>query len=132
LTYRESLRDIEACLRSDHTVVLASADSRKHYPEPLRRIHFYDAEHDRRLRFLTNNFDLPALTICLLYKSRWQVELFFKALKQSLKIKTFVGTSENAVQIQIWTALIAMPLLTFNGILDSLSPTGSPPKTGQP
>jgi IS4 transposase len=59
--------------------MLASASSRKHYPDPLRRIHFYDAEQDRHLRFLTNNFDLPALTVCLLYKSRWQVELFFRS-----------------------------------------------------
>ena len=72
--------DATTGLRSDHTVVLASALSRKHYPDALRRIHFYDAEQDRRLRFLTNNFALPALTICLLYKSRWQVELFFESL----------------------------------------------------
>src|SRR6266478_2922197 len=92
-------------LRSDHTVILASVSSRKHYPDPLRRIHFHDAEQDRHLRFLTNNFDLPALTICLLYKSRWQVELFFKWIKQHLRIKAFYGYSENAVKTQIWIAV---------------------------
>lgn len=92
-------------LRSDHTVVLASPLSRKHYPDPLRRIHFHDATQDRSLRFLSNNFDLPALTICLLYKSRWQVELFFKWIKQHLRIKAFYGYSENAVKTQIWIAV---------------------------
>ncbi|MGO9096895.1 MAG: IS4 family transposase [Bryobacteraceae bacterium] len=97
--------DCTTGLRSDHTVVLASAASRKHYPDPLRRIHYHDAEQDRSLRFLTNNFDLPALTICLLYKSRWQVELFFKWIKQHLRIKAFYGYSENAVKTQIWIAV---------------------------
>jgi hypothetical protein len=92
-------------VRSDQTVVLTSAASRKHYPDPLRRIHYYDAEQDRSLQFLTNNFDLPALTICLLYKSRWQVELFFKWIKQHLRIKAFYGYSENAVKTQIWIAV---------------------------
>ena len=78
---RRYSHDVDAAtgVRSDHTVVPATADSRKHYPDPLRRVHYYDAEQDRRLRFLTNNFDLPAFTICLLYKSRWQVELFFES-----------------------------------------------------
>jgi hypothetical protein len=104
---RRSSHTIDATtgLRSDHTVMLASASSRKHYPDPLRRIHFYDAEQDRHLRFLTNNFDLPALTVCLLYKSRWQVELFFKWIKQHLQIKAFYGYSENAVKTQIWIAV---------------------------
>jgi hypothetical protein len=97
--------DATTGLRSDHTVMLASASSRKHYPDPLRRIHFYDAEQDRHLRFLTNNFDLPALTVCLLYKSRWQVELFFKWIKQHLRITAFYGYSENAVKTQIWIAV---------------------------
>jgi len=92
------LVDATTGLRSDHTVLLASASSRKHYPDPLRRIHYHDAEQDRHLRFLTNNFDLPALTVCLLYKSRWQVELFFKWIKQHLRIKAFYGYSENAVK----------------------------------
>ena len=92
-------------VRSDHTVMLGSVGSRKHYPDALRRIHFYDAEKDRHLRFLTNNFDMPALTICLLYKSRWEVELFFKWIKQHLRIKAFYGYSENAVKTQIWIAV---------------------------
>ena len=97
--------DASTGLRSDHTVVLAAASSRKHYPDPLRRIHYHDAEQNRHLRFLTNNFDLPALTICLLYKGRWQVELFFKWIKQHLRIKAFYGYSENAVKTQIWIAV---------------------------
>jgi len=97
--------DSSTGLRSDHTVVLASAGSSKHYPDPLRRIHYYDTGQDRHLRFLTNNFDLPALTVCLLYKSRWQVELFFKWIKQHLRIKAFYGYSENAVKTQIWIAV---------------------------
>jgi hypothetical protein len=90
---------------SDQTVVLESALSAKHYPVPLRRIRYHDAEHDLTLVFLTNNFDLPALTIALLYKSRWQVELFFKWIKQHLRIKAFFGTSANAVKTQIWIAI---------------------------
>ena len=90
---------------SDQTVVLATAASAKHYPDALRRIRYYDAGQDRRLVFLTNNFDLPALTIALLYKSRWKVELFFKWIKQHLRIKTFFGTSANAVKTQIWIAV---------------------------
>jgi len=100
-------------LRSDHTVVLAAALSRKHYPDPLRRIHYHDAEQDRHLRFLTNNFDLPALTICLLYKCRWQVELFFKWIKQHLRIKAFYGYSENAVKTQIWIAVSVYVLVAI-------------------
>src|SRR5450759_2192755 len=105
--------DATTGLRSDHTVMLASASSRKHYPDPLRRIHFYDAEQDRHLRFLTNNFDLPALTVCLLYKSRWQVELFFKWIKQHLRIKAFYGYSENAVKTQIWIAVAVYVLVAI-------------------
>jgi len=97
--------DTSTGLCSDHTVVLVSADSRKHYPDPLRRVHYHDAEQNRRLRFLTNNFDLPALTVCLLYKSRWQVELFFRWIKQHLRIKAFYGYSANAVKTQIWIAV---------------------------
>lgn len=103
-----------ACgLRSDHTVVLAAAASRKNFPDPLRRIHFYDTEKERHLRFLTNNFDLPALTICLLYKSRWAVELFFKWIKSHLRIKAFYGYSENAVKTQIWIAVAVYVLVAI-------------------
>jgi transposase len=105
--------DASTGLRSDHTVVLVSADSCKHYPDPLRRIHYHDAEQDRSLRFLTNNFDLPALTICLLYKARWQVELFFRWVKQHLRIKAFYGHSENAVKTQIWIAVSVYVLVAI-------------------
>ena len=105
--------DAATGVRSDHTVVLTSAGSRKHYPDPLRRIHYYDAEQDRSLRFLTNNFDLPALTIGLLYKSRWRVELFFKWIKQHLRIKAFYGYSENAVKTQIWIAVSVYVLVAI-------------------
>jgi hypothetical protein len=92
-------------VRSDHTVILAAPGSAKHYPAALRRVRYYDADHQRFLVFLTNNFDLPALTIANLYKSRWQVELFFKWIKQHLRIKAFFGTSPNAVRTQIWIAI---------------------------
>ena len=82
----------------------------------MRRIAFYDTEHNRRLVFLSNNFDLPALTIAGLYKSRWQVELFFKWIKQNLRIKGFYGTSENAVKTQVWVA-ISVYVLVARGIL---------------
>jgi hypothetical protein len=107
------LVEVSTGVRSDHTVVLASSASRKHYPDALRRIHFYDAENDRHLRFLTNNFDLPALTICLLYKSRWAVELFFKWIKTHLRIKAFYGYSENAVKTQIWIAVSVYVLVAI-------------------
>jgi hypothetical protein len=92
-------------VKSDHTVVLAASSSIKHYPAALRRVRYFDAEHQRFLVFLTNNFELPALTIANLYKSRWQVELFFKWIKQHLRIKVFFGTSQNAVRTQIWIAI---------------------------
>jgi IS4 transposase len=100
-------------LRSDHTVVLTSADAVKNYPDPLRRVRFYDVEQRRWLIFLTNNFDLPALTIAHLYKSRWKVELFFKWIKQHLRIKAFYGNSENAVKTQIWTAIAVYVLVAI-------------------
>jgi hypothetical protein len=105
--------DASTGLRSDHTVLLASTASRKHYPDPLRRVHYHDTEQDRSLRFLTNNFDLPALTVCLLYKSRWQVELFFRWVKQHLRIKAFYGYSENAVKTQIWIAVSVYVLVAI-------------------
>ena len=105
--------DASTGVRSDQTVVLASKSGRANYPEPIRRIHFYDEEQDRHIRFLTNNFDLPAITICRLYKSRWQVELFFKWIKQHLRIKAFYGTSENAVKSQIWVAISIYVLIAI-------------------
>lgn len=100
-------------LRSDQTIVLAGPKSAESYPAPLRRIAFVDEEHGRRLVFLTNNFDLPALTIARLYKSRWQVELFFKWIKQNLRIKGFYGTSENAVKTQVWIAISVYVLVAI-------------------
>jgi hypothetical protein len=91
-------------LRSDNTVVLMSADSAKVYPDSLRRVSYVDAETHKRLKFLTNNFLIPALTVAQIYKCRWRVELFFKWIKQHLRIKKFYGTSENAVKTQIWIA----------------------------
>src|SRR5216110_2733788 len=92
-------------VRSDQTVILTAIESVKVYPDALRRVSFYDVETDKRLKFLTNNFALPALTIAQIYKSRWAVELFFKWIKQHLRIKAFYGTSENAVKTQIWIAV---------------------------
>ena len=100
-------------LRSDHTIVLAAAASRKKYPDPLRRVRFFDEKRQRHLTFLTNNFDLPAITICHLYKSRWQVELFFKWIKQHLRIKAFYGYSENAVKTQVWIAVSVYVLVAI-------------------
>ena len=89
----------------DQTVMLDGHYTRKDYPEPLRRIRFKDADTGKTLVFLTNQFALPASTICALYKGRWQIELFFKWIKQHLRIKRFYGTSENAVKTQIWIAV---------------------------
>jgi len=89
----------------DQSVALTGIKSAKDYPEKLRRVKFHDAENNKTIVFLTNNFTLPPLTIAKLYRSRWQVELFFKWIKQNLRIKTFYGTSENAVKTQIWIAV---------------------------
>jgi IS4 transposase len=100
-------------VKSDETIQLTSEHARERCLSRLRQVVVWDAEHKGELFFLTNVFHLAASTIGAIYKDRWQIELFFKALKQNLKIKTFVGTSENAVNVQIWTALIAMLLLKF-------------------
>jgi hypothetical protein len=100
-------------LRSDQTIVLTGQDSAHDYPAPARRVHFFDAEHHNDLVFLTNQFTLPALTITQLYKSRWHIELFFKWIKQHLRIKAFYGTSPNAVKTQIWVAMIVYLLLAI-------------------
>ncbi len=100
-------------LRMDQTIVLTSENSRRGYPEPLRRIKFYDKEKDRSFVFLTNNFSLPAMTITELYKCRWQVELFFKWIKQHLRIKAFFGTTENAVKTQVWIAVSTYLLIAI-------------------
>ena len=97
----------------DQTIALDGFYSQQHYPEHLRRIRFKDAESGKTLVFLTNNFTLPAATVCALYKSRWQVELFFKWIKQHLRIKRFFGTSENAVKTQIWIAVSVYVLVAI-------------------
>ena len=89
----------------DQSILLTVPKSVGDYPDKLRRVRYYDAETDKTLVFLTNNFLLPAITIAQLYKQRWQVELFFKWIKQNLRIKSFYGTSENAVKTQIWIAV---------------------------
>src|ERR1017187_3102456 len=100
-------------LRSDHTVILTAIESVKAYPDALRRVRYFDAETNQRLGFLTNNFSLPAITIAQIYKCRWQVELFFKWIKQHLRIKAFFGTSENAVKTQIWIAVSVYVLVAI-------------------
>ncbi|MBE3125457.1 MAG: IS4 family transposase [Acidobacteria bacterium] len=100
-------------LISDQTIALTGLKSQIDYPEHLRRVRFYDRENNHRLTFLTNNFLQPALTIAQLYKLRWQVELFFRWIKQNLRIKSFYGTSENAVRTQIWVAMTVYALVAI-------------------
>jgi len=100
-------------LRSDQIIMVTGFYTRKDYPEKLRRIHYYDAQTKKRFIFLTNNFTLPAIVIAKLYKCRWQVELFFKWIKQHLRIKAFYGTSENAVKTQIWIAISVYVLVAI-------------------
>jgi len=100
-------------LRCDQTIVLTGFYASKDYPEPMRRIVYRDAETGKRFVFLTNNFTLPAFTITQLYQARWQVELFFKWIKQHLRIKAFYGTSENAVKTQIWIAVCVYVLVAI-------------------
>jgi hypothetical protein len=97
----------------DQTISLDGLQTRRHYPEHLRRIRFRDPDTGKTLVFITNSFTLPAATICALYKSRWQVELFFKWIKQHLRIKRFYGTSENAVKTQIWIAISVYVLVAI-------------------
>jgi len=133
---RRSSRSIDpgTGLRSDQTILLKGPKTSQLYPDSLRRISFFDIENHRRLIFLTNNFVLPALTIALLFKRRWKIELFFKWIKQNLRIKAFYGTSENAVKTQVWIALSVYLLVaiikkklrierTLNEILQVLSVT---------
>lgn len=119
-------------LRSDQTILLTGPLVSQKYPQPLRRVSFYDAEHQRKLVFLTNNFTLPAFSIAQLYRCRWQIELFFKWIKQHLRIKAFYGNSMNAVKTQVWIAVSVYLLvailkkelgsqLTLNEILQILS-----------
>ncbi len=105
--YRRCSRlvDRSTGVRSDQVIRLTGPKTSKLYPSPLRRVHYFDAKRDLRLIFLTNNFPLPALIIAQLYRARWQVELFFRWIKQHLRIKAFYGTTENAVKTQVWVAL---------------------------
>ena len=100
-------------LRSDQTIRLTGPKSSHRYPAPLRRIHYFDAEKDLRLIFLSNNFQLEALTIAQLYRARWQVELFFRWIKQHLRLRSFYGTSENAVKTQVWVAISVYVLVAI-------------------
>ena len=103
----------ETGVQSDQTIVLTGFYSAKDYPDKMRRICYFDTEREKDLTFLTNNFALPSLTIAQLYKCRWQVELFFKWIKQHLRIKRFFGTSENAVKTQIWIAISVYVLVAI-------------------
>jgi len=105
--------DTSAGLISDRHVRLTGLNSAKRYPEALRCVRFTDPETNKTLEFLTNNFALPAITICSLYKQRWQVELFFKWIKQHLRIKSFYGTTENAVKTQVWIAISTYVLIAI-------------------
>ena len=100
-------------LRCDQTIVLSGFYPSKDYPEKMRRIKFHDSERNKNLVFLTNNFTLPALTVSELFKARWNVEIFFKWIKQNLRIKSFYGTSPNAVKTQIWIAIAAYVLIAI-------------------
>jgi hypothetical protein len=105
--------DRSAGVICDQTIILNGFYSSRHFPDHLRRIRFKDAESGKTLLFLTNHHTLPALTICSLYKSRWQIELFFKWIKQHLRIKRFYGVSENAVKSQIWIAVSVYVLIAI-------------------
>ena len=100
-------------VQSDQSVILEGFYSRKAYPDKLRRIRYFDTDQNKRFVFLTNNFTLPALTIAQLFQCRWQIEIFFKWIKQHLRIKAFYGTTENAVKTQIWTAITIYVLVAI-------------------
>ncbi len=100
-------------LRCDQTIILTGLNSKNDYPQPLRRIKYYDHKTNKAFNFLTNNFTIPAQTVADLYRHRWQVELFFKWIKQHLRIKSFFGTSANAVKIQIWIAISVYVLVAI-------------------
>lgn len=102
-----------AGVKCDQIVALTGIYSAKDYPQPLRRIKYYDEKTKKTLNFLTNNFTIPAQTVADLYRNRWQVELFFKWIKQNLRIKAFFGTTENAVKTQIWIAISAYVLIAI-------------------
>jgi IS4 transposase len=105
--------DYTSGLRFDQTILLRGFYASKDYPEAIRRIGYYDAEQERFLVFLTSHFGLSALTVARLYRARWRVELFFKWIKQHLRIKTFLGTSENALKTQVWSAICVYVLVAI-------------------
>lgn len=105
--------DKSSGIQCDQVIAPSGFYSRKHYPEKLRRVKYFDKEQNKKLTFLTNQFTLPAITIANLYRCRWQVELFFKWIKQHLRIKAFYGTSENAVKTQIWIAISVYVLVAI-------------------
>ena len=107
------LHDRATGIRSDQTIILTGPKTATLYPAALRRVSYYSAESDQRLVFLTNNFSLPALTVATLYRYRWQIELFFKWIKQHLRIKRFFGTSDNSVKTQVWIAVAAYVLVAI-------------------
>ena len=108
-----SPKDKDAGIRADQVITLATQKAKKGYPERLRRVSYVDQERNKRLVFLTNHFDITAKTVADIYKQRWQVELFFKWIKQHLRIKSFYGTSINAVKSQIWVALCTYLLVAI-------------------
>ena len=105
--------DLHQGILSDQTIMLTGIQTSKDYPDKLRRIHYYNKEQKRHLYFLTNNFSLSPLAIAALYKKRWSVEIFFKWIKQNLRIKTFFGNSENAVKTQVWIAISIYVLIAI-------------------
>lgn len=109
VTAEEKLRGI----RCDQTIVLTGVNAKNDYPQQLRRIKYYDSKSNKTFNFLTNNFTIPARTVADLYRYRWQVELFFKWIKQHLRIKSFFGVSENAVKSQIWIAISVYVLVAI-------------------
>jgi transposase len=113
LEERELPNDSAGNIMKDEIIELKEEDTKKDYPDKLRRIAVYVKEQDRTIIILTNNFSWTAETVAELYKQRWSIEIFFKELKQHLKIKSFIGTNENAMWIQIWTAMITMLLLRY-------------------
>jgi transposase len=116
LTFRRrysQAHDRATGIRCDQTIVLTGPKTATLYPHTLRRVHYYAAETDQRLILLTNNFSIPALTVAALYRYRWQIELFFKWIKQHLRIKNFFGTSDNCVKTQVWIAVAVFVLIAI-------------------
>jgi hypothetical protein len=116
----ESKADTGSRVLRDETIVFTSQSAKSKCPTPLRLVTIWDEEKQREMAFLSNNFKLSAATISAIYKDRWSIEAFFKAIKQNLKIKTFLGASENAVKSQIWTALLGILLMKYLQLMAKL------------